>query len=162
MGREEGARVAADGRGEARGRGRGRARGRREGTQRVSEVGGGGDRTGARAAGTRGARGGRERPRGQRRGGLRAMAPQAPAAAAATGVRDLRPGTRGAAACGEVGPGAGVRGELGEKPGGYERGGGEESVLGRAGAPHRRRWELFSPTLGTRAESHPDLFPGLG
>lgn len=122
MGREEGARVAADGRGAARGRGRGRARGRREGTQRVSEVGGGGDRTGARAAGTRGARGGQGRPRGQRRGGLRAMAPQAPAAAAATGVRDLRPGTRGAAACGEVGPGAGVRGELGEKPGGYERG----------------------------------------
>lgn len=88
------------------------------------------------------------------------MAPQAPAAAA-TGVRDLRPGTRGAAACGEVGPGAGVRGELGGKPGGVVEGG-EESVLGRAGAPRRRRWELFSPTLGTRAESHPDLFPGPG
>lgn len=51
------------------------------------------------------------------------MAPQAPAAAAAaTGVRDMRPRTCGAVACGEVGPGAGVRSELGGKRGEYERG----------------------------------------
>lgn len=126
MGREEGARVTADRRGAAQGRGRGRARGRPEGTQRASEVGGGGDRTGARAAGTGGARGGRGRPRGQRRGGQRAMAPQAPAAPA-PGDRELRPRTRGAAARGEVGPGAGVRGELEGDPGGGA-GGDEETV----------------------------------
>lgn len=134
MGREEGARVAAEDRGAARGRGRGRARGRREGTQRVSEAGGGGDRTGARAAGTRGARGGRGRPRGQRRGGQRAMAPQA-LAAAATGVRDTRPGTRGTVACGEVGPGARVRDEFGGKPGGFERGRRGKSAGASRGSP---------------------------
>lgn len=131
MGREEGARVTADGRGAAQSRGRGRARGRPEETQRASQAGGGGDRTGARAVGTLGARGGRGRPRGQRRGGQWAMAPQAPAAPA-PGDRELHPGTRGAAARGEVGPGAGVRGEPEEDPGGYARGGweGDEETVG--------------------------------
>lgn len=126
MGREEGARVTADGRGAAQGRGRGRARGRPEETQHASEAGGGGDRTGARAAGTRGARGGRGRPRGQRRGGQRAMAPQAPAAPA-PGDRELRPRTRGADARREVGLGAGVRATSGETREGT-RGGDEETA----------------------------------
>lgn len=95
------------------------------------------------------ARGGRGRPRGQRRGGLRAMAPQAPAAAAA-GVRQMmRPGTRGAAAaCGEVRggrPGCGA--SSGETREGT-RGEGEETVLARAGAPPQATLGTLQPGPG--------------
>lgn len=162
MGREEGARVTADGRSAAQGGGRGRARGRPEGTQRASEAGGGGDRTGARAwRGPEGLAAAGGRPRGQRRGGQRAMAPQAPAAPA-PGDRELRPRTRGAAARGEVGPGAGVRGELGGDPGGRVRAGATRRLCRRepglvAGGARDASAGPWGPAQGAIHSS----FPGL-
>lgn len=120
MGREEGARVTADGRSAAQGGGRGRARGRPEGTQRASEAGGGGDRTGARAAGTRGARGGRgeaARTKARRAAGHGAPGPRRPCPGrprvAPQNLRSRRPwrGRAGRRSAGELGgdPGGRVR-----------------------------------------------------
>lgn len=81
------------------------------------------------------------------------MAPQVPAAPA-PGDRELRPRTRGAAARGEVGLGARVRGELRETQEGTRRGD-EETVLAGAGDPCRRRWGRFLGALGTDAGSDP-------
>jgi hypothetical protein len=119
MGREEGARVTAD-------RRRAAPREEEEGAawpvcSRLA-AGGAAERSAPPRPGVAGTRrerarrgpeglaGGRGRPRGQRRGGLRAMAPRAPAAArpappatsARRAVPEMRPGARGAAARGEV------------------------------------------------------------
>lgn len=160
MGWEEGARVTADGRGAAQGRGRGRARGRPEETQRASEAGGSGDRTGARAAGNpRGSRrpGEAARTKARRATGHGAPAPRRPCPGrprvAPQNPRSRRP----------------WRGRAGRRSAGRARrrpwrvrAGATRRLQARAGAPRRRRWGRFSGALGTRAGSDPQFFPGSG
>lgn len=88
------------------------------------------------------------------------MAPRAPAAAAA-GVRQMRPGTRGAAAGGEVGAGAGVRGEPGGTPGRERAGKASKLCLCEPRLPSGDAGDS-SPALGIGADSDPELRPGPG